>query len=124
MTIQSPISLSNVIWFSLMLMTLFFSTRLVIYVLKRMWCKNKHKLVWTPISSVERRSNLSYDEFVREYASIGKPVIIADAMKNWTASTKWNMNFLVESMGDIIPRTSPLDPCVPVSVYTAPDVLS
>jgi hypothetical protein len=30
----------------------------------------------------------------------------------------------VESMGDIIPRTSPLDPCVPVSVYTAPDVLS
>ena len=30
----------------------------------------------------------------------------------------------VESMGDIIPRTSQLDPCVPVSVYTAPDVLS
>jgi hypothetical protein len=31
---------------------------------------------------------------------------------------------VVESMGDIIPRTSQLDPCVPVSVYTAPDVLS
>ncbi len=31
---------------------------------------------------------------------------------------------LVESMRDIIPCTSQLDPCVPVSVYTAPDVLS
>ncbi|MEH1960351.1 MAG: hypothetical protein V7L05_10795, partial [Nostoc sp.] len=35
-----------------------------------------------------------------------------------------NIKQLVESMGDIIPRTSQLDPCVPVSVYTAPDVLS
>ncbi|PHM07622.1 hypothetical protein CK516_25895 [Nostoc sp. 'Peltigera malacea cyanobiont' DB3992] len=27
-------------------------------------------------------------------------------------------------MGSVISRTSQLDPCVPVSVYTAPDVLS
>ncbi|MEH2222129.1 cupin-like domain-containing protein [Nostoc sp.] len=101
MTIQSPIYLSNIIFLSLTIVTLFFSTRLVIYVLKRMWRKNKHKLVWTPISSIERRSNLSYDEFVREYVSIGKPVIIADAMKNWAASTKWNMNFFKSECGSL-----------------------
>ncbi|MEH2241322.1 hypothetical protein, partial [Nostoc sp.] len=32
--------------------------------------------------------------------------------------------FLVESMGDVIPRTSQLDPDVRVSVHPAPDVLS
>ncbi|MEH2065249.1 MAG: cupin-like domain-containing protein [Nostoc sp.] len=93
MTIQSPIYLSNLILFSLMLVTLFFSTRLIIYVLKRMWRKNKYKLIWTPISSVERRSNLSYEEFVRDYANIGKPVIITDSMKNWKAMTKWTIDF-------------------------------
>jgi hypothetical protein len=31
---------------------------------------------------------------------------------------------MVESRGNIISRPSLLDPCVPVSVYTAPDVLS
>lgn len=38
--------------------------------------------------------------------------------------TQLHARVWVESMGDIIPRTSRLDPCVPVSVYTAPDVLS
>ncbi|WP_265270277.1 cupin-like domain-containing protein [Nostoc sp. KVJ3] len=66
-----------------------------------MWRKKQHKLVWTPISSVERRSNLSHDQFVREYASIGKPVIITDAMKDWTASTKWNMNFFKSECGSL-----------------------
>ncbi|MCC5647729.1 hypothetical protein LC607_33435, partial [Nostoc sp. CHAB 5824] len=31
---------------------------------------------------------------------------------------------LVESMGSIISRTSQLDPCVQLSLHTAPDVLS
>ena len=33
-------------------------------------------------------------------------------------------NELVESMGDIIPRTSQLDPGVQLSLHPAPDVLS
>ncbi|WP_317106222.1 cupin-like domain-containing protein [Chroococcidiopsis sp. SAG 2025] len=61
--------------------------------------QNKSQLVWTPISAVERRSNLSYDEFIREYASVGKPVIITDAMKDWQALTKWNLNFFRSKYG-------------------------
>ncbi|MBN4003653.1 hypothetical protein [Nostoc sp. LPT] len=58
------------------------------YLLKRILLKNQRKLIWTPIDYIERRSNLSYEEFVKEYASIGKPVIITDIVKNWKASAK------------------------------------
>lgn len=61
----------------------------------------KSKLIWTPVDSVERRSNLSYEEFVREYASVGKPVIITDAIKNWKASTKWTIDFFRSEYGSI-----------------------
>ncbi|MEH2198512.1 cupin-like domain-containing protein [Nostoc sp.] len=66
------------------------------YFMNRILLKNKRNLVWTPISSIERRSNLSYDEFVNEYASIGKPVIITDVVKNWKASEKWTLDFFRE----------------------------
>lgn len=61
----------------------------------------KSKLVWTPVDSVDRRSNLSYEEFVREYASVGKPVIITDVVKNWKASTKWNLDFFRSNYGSV-----------------------
>ena len=57
----------------------------------------KLKQIWTPISSIERRSNLSSDEFFNEYASIGKPVIITDEMKDWKALTKWSFDFFKSS---------------------------
>lgn len=91
MTIQSLLSFSNIIKLIFATITLSVVISLVIYLLKRMWRKKKSKLVWTPISSVDRRSNLSYEEFVREYASVGKPAIITDAMKDWKASTKLNI---------------------------------
>ncbi|MEH2438440.1 MAG: cupin-like domain-containing protein [Nostoc sp.] len=71
------------------------------YFLKRILLKNKRKLIWTPISSIERRSNLSYEEFVKEYASIGKPVIITDVVKNWKASEKWTLDFFREKYGSV-----------------------
>ncbi|MEH2082696.1 MAG: cupin-like domain-containing protein [Nostoc sp.] len=92
---------SNPLGFSLIAITLFFVTGLVIYVLKILWQKNKCQLLWTPIDSVEYRSNLSYDEFILEYASVGKPVIIADAMKDLKISTKWNFDFFRSECGSI-----------------------
>ena len=61
--------------------------------MKSIQYNKKSKLVYTPVDSIERRSNLSYEEFVQEYASVGKPVIITDVVKNWKASTKWNFDF-------------------------------
>ena len=73
----------------------------IIYLLNRMLHNNKRKLVWTSISGVDSRSNLSYDEFVQKYASAGKPVIITDVMKNWKASTKWTLDFFKSEYGDL-----------------------
>lgn len=100
MTIQSPLFLSNIIELSFLTITFIFLILLVIYLIPRMQY-NKCKLVWTPIDFVERRSNLSYEEFVREYASVGKPVIITDAMKNWKASTKWTVDFFRSEYGSV-----------------------
>lgn len=36
-----------------------------------------------------------------EYASIGKPVIITDVVKNWKASTKWTLDFFREKYGSV-----------------------
>ncbi|MHC5933203.1 cupin-like domain-containing protein [Nostoc sp.] len=96
-----PIYFSETIRFIFVTIALIVITRLVIYLLKRTWRKTKCKLIWTPISAVDRRSNLSYDEFIKEYASIGKPVIITDAMKDWTATTKWTFDFLKSECGAI-----------------------
>ncbi|MEH2296105.1 cupin-like domain-containing protein [Nostoc sp.] len=76
-------------------------TRLLIYLLKKTWRKTQCKLAWMPISVVERRSNLSYDEFVREYASVGKPVIITDVIKDWKAMKKWTLDFFRSEFGSI-----------------------
>ncbi|MEH2313984.1 MAG: cupin-like domain-containing protein [Nostoc sp.] len=86
---------------SFVLITLFVTTRLIIYLLKRMWQKNKCKLVWTSIDFVERRSNLSCDEFVQKYASVGKPVIITDMMQDWKAMKKWTLDFFKSHYGSI-----------------------
>ncbi|MEH2042444.1 cupin-like domain-containing protein [Nostoc sp.] len=98
---------SLVFLFSIILVSIFAACVLILIILmstyfrKRILLKNKCKLIWTPISSIERRSNLSYDDFVKEYASIGKPVIITDVVKNWKASAKWDFNFFQKKYGQI-----------------------
>lgn len=69
--------------------------------MKTLQYNKKCKLIWTPVDSIERRSSLSYKEFIREYASVRKPVIITDVMENWKASTKWTMDFFKSEYGSI-----------------------
>lgn len=95
------LSFFDIVKLSFILISLFVATRLIVYLLKRMSQKNKCKLVWTSIDYVERRSHLSYDEFVQEYASVGKPVIITDVMQDWKAMKKWTLNFFKSQYGSI-----------------------
>lgn len=46
---------------------------------------------------IERRENLSAEEFLREYAMKNRPVIITDAMKGWAAIGKWTPQFFAEN---------------------------
>ncbi len=101
MSIQSPFSFSDILEFISVIIILIVVTRLVFYLQKIIRLQKKCKLVWTPIDFVERRSNLSYDDFIQEYASLGKPVIITDVMKNLKIFTKWNFDFFKLECGSI-----------------------
>ncbi|QLE49532.1 cupin-like domain-containing protein [Nostoc sp. C057] len=101
MTMQLPLSFYEISELIFLTITLIVFARLIIYILKRTWQKQKLKLVWTPINVVERRSNLSYNEFIQEYVSMGKPVIITDVIQNWKAVTKWTLDFFKSECGTI-----------------------
>ncbi len=51
-------------------------------------------------AEIEHRHRLSRDEFLREYYSTNRPVIITGMMENWPAMRKWNLDFFAENFGD------------------------
>jgi hypothetical protein len=51
---------------------------------------------------VDKRENLTRDEFTREYLKPLKPVILKDLSKNWEAKEKWTFDFFKKKYGDII----------------------
>lgn len=48
------------------------------------------------VTEIKRVSNISKEEFLEKYAYTGIPVVITDALVNWTAMTKLNFKFLKE----------------------------
>lgn len=50
---------------------------------------------WLGNESIERRSNLSLEEFENEYNSQYKPVIITDLTQNWPCQKIWTLENLV-----------------------------
>jgi hypothetical protein len=54
---------------------------------------------------IDRRSNLSYDDFVRQYVKRKRPVIITDAAKDWPALKTWDLEYFKTRFGDVtLPR--------------------
>jgi histone arginine demethylase JMJD6 len=49
---------------------------------------------------LERRSNLTFQEFARNYLYPNRPVILTDASKGWRALTRWNPDFFIREFGD------------------------
>lgn len=52
------------------------------------------------IIPVERRENLSYQEFMRDYVNKGVPVILSGAAKEWGCATQWSLDYFSELHGD------------------------
>jgi hypothetical protein len=48
---------------------------------------------------VDRRSGLSFKEFSREYRSVGRPVVILDAIDDWRARSAWTFEFFKSRYG-------------------------
>ncbi len=49
---------------------------------------------------LERRSNLTRQEFLERYYSANRPVILVDAMHTWKALALWNPEYLKEKCGN------------------------
>eukprot|EP00802_Teleaulax_amphioxeia_P005967 Tamp_05971.p1 GENE.Tamp_05971~~Tamp_05971.p1 ORF type:complete len:538 (+),score=107.72 Tamp_05971:33-1616(+) len=49
---------------------------------------------WLDRCNIDRRSNLSVEDFVQEYEKPNRPVIITDVVTKWPAMHKWSPEFL------------------------------
>jgi hypothetical protein len=50
---------------------------------------------------IERRENLSYEEFAGEYLYPLKPVIVTDAFRGWQALKRWTPEFFKQEFGNM-----------------------
>lgn len=48
---------------------------------------------------IERRRNLSYEEFSQEYLFPLKPVIVTDVLREWPAMERWTLDFFKSEFG-------------------------
>jgi hypothetical protein len=51
-------------------------------------------------STIERRHRLSRAEFLEDYYSPNRPVVITGMMDDWPAMRKWNLDYFTEQFGD------------------------
>jgi ribosomal protein L16 Arg81 hydroxylase len=49
---------------------------------------------------IDRRRNLSVNEFRREYYRSGRPVVIEDAIDQWRAKSSWTFDFFKSRLGN------------------------
>lgn len=49
--------------------------------------------------SIDRRSNLSHEEFMEEYGMPRRPVVILDIAKNWRPLAEWDWDFFKHNYG-------------------------
>ena len=57
-------------------------------------------------TELPRREKLSYEEFVKSYLNANRPVVVADAMIEWPALSKWTPDFFRKEFGS---RTTEID---------------
>lgn len=54
------------------------------------------------LEPIDRRSNLSREEFKKEYLEPGRPVVITDLAKDWVGLQRWSFDFFKEKYGDLM----------------------
>jgi hypothetical protein len=52
------------------------------------------------LTKIERRKNLTTEEFQEAYIRNNRPVIITDGMQNWNAKLSWNREYLLNNYGE------------------------
>ena len=70
---------------------------------KREWLLSAYRKIQriSPESdTIPRRHKISRGQFLNEYYSVNRPVIITGMMEDWPALRKWNLDFFAENFGD------------------------
>jgi Tfp pilus assembly protein PilF len=69
---------------------------------KRDWILNTYRTLDNLLpATVERKHRLSRDDFLRDYYSTNRPVIITGMLDNWPALQKWTPEYLREHYGHL-----------------------
>lgn len=53
------------------------------------------------LKAIERVSNISKEDFMRDYVAKRKPVIITDLSKDWNATKSWDLDYMSKMVGDV-----------------------
>ncbi|ORY97057.1 hypothetical protein BCR41DRAFT_314724 [Lobosporangium transversale] len=61
------------------------------------------------VENIDRRSNLTVEEFVNEYERPGKPVIIIDGAQHWPARKKWSTEYFLERWSNVLLRAESVE---------------
>lgn len=56
---------------------------------------------WLSTDNIEKRDNLSVEEFIRDFEEPNKPVLLRGAMNSWPALKKWDREYLLKHAGDV-----------------------
>ncbi|KAL3700749.1 hypothetical protein R1sor_018771 [Riccia sorocarpa] len=59
------------------------------------------KKEWLSRDNIARRSNLTLEEFIRDFEEPNKPVLIKGALDHWPALAKWNREYLLQHAGEV-----------------------
>ncbi|SEB55779.1 Cupin-like domain-containing protein [Maribacter dokdonensis] len=54
------------------------------------------------LADIPRVKNITKDDFIENYFKPQKPVVLEQAIADWPAFTKWNLDYMKEVAGDII----------------------
>ncbi|KAJ3095383.1 hypothetical protein HDU97_007006, partial [Phlyctochytrium planicorne] len=67
--------------------------------------------------TIDRRSNLTVEDFIKEYSEPNKPVILTDVISSWPAFKTWTLDYLVRVCGDVDFRAEAVD--LPLKAYAS-----
>jgi len=70
-----------------------------IFLLNNRSRRHKDNLIIDIIDEIDKKNNLTYEDFKQQYLDLNKPVIIQDASKNWLSHQKWNFGFFKKMYG-------------------------
>jgi len=67
------------------------------------------KSEWLSTDNIERRENLSVEEFIRDFEEPNKPVLLQGVLDSWPALKEWDREYLLQHAGDVEFAAGPID---------------